>query len=59
VDAFRSALMGFPPGFPELAPFAVEVVIVAAFGGLMPALGYGLYRREEDRARRKGSLSEY
>ena len=59
VDAFRSTLMGYPPGFPELAPFGVELVIVVAFGVLMPLLGYWLYRREEDRARREGSLSEY
>ncbi len=59
VDAFRSALMGYPRGFPELAPLEVELVIVAAFGLLMPVAGYWLYRREEDRARRAGSLSEY
>jgi ABC-2 type transport system permease protein len=59
VDAFRSALMGFPPGFPELAPIQTEVVIVTAFGVLMPFLGYALYRWEERRARRNGTLSEY
>ena len=59
VDAFRSTLMGYPPGFPELAPIGVELVIVTAFGLVMPFLGYWLYRREEDWARRKGSLSEY
>jgi ABC-2 type transport system permease protein len=59
VDAFRSTLMGYPPGFPELAPIGVEIAIVAAFGLLMPLAGYWLYRREEDRARRTGSLSEY
>lgn len=59
VDAFRSTLMGFPDGFPELAPFPMEFVIVAAFGIFMPLLGYWLYAREEDRARKKGSLSEY
>ncbi len=59
VDAFRSTLMGYPPGFPELAPLQLELVIVAVFGLLMPPLGYWLYRREEDRARRTGSLSEY
>jgi hypothetical protein len=26
---------------------------------LMPIIGYWLYRREEDHARRTGSLSEY
>jgi ABC-2 type transport system permease protein len=59
VDAFRSTLMGYPAGFPELAPIEVELVIVAAFGILMPILGYWLYRRAEDHARRTGSLSEY
>jgi ABC-2 type transport system permease protein len=59
VDAFRSALMGFPPGFPELAPFPVEFAIVTAFGLLMPLVGYLLYRQAEDKARRDGSLSEY
>lgn len=59
VDAFRSTLMGYPAGFPELAPIGVEIVIVAAFGLAMPGLGYWLYRREEDHARRQGSLGEY
>jgi len=59
VDAFRSALMGYPAGFPELAPMAVELFIVVIFGLGMPAAGYWLYRREEDRARREGSLGEY
>jgi ABC-2 type transport system permease protein len=59
VDAFRSALMGFPPGFPELAPFAIEFWIVTIFGLLMPFIGYWLYRKAEDSARREGSLSAY
>jgi ABC-2 type transport system permease protein len=59
VDAFRSVLMGFPPGFPELAPFPVEVAIITTFGILMPFLGYALYRRAETQARRQGSLSAY
>ena len=59
VDAFRSTLMGYPPGFPELAPIGIEVIVVVLFGLLMPPLGYWLYRMEEDRARRVGSLSEY
>jgi ABC-2 type transport system permease protein len=59
VDAFRSALMGFPPGFPELAPFAVEFWIVTVFGVAMPILGYWLYRKAEDAARREGSLAAY
>lgn len=59
VDAFRSTLMGYPAGFPELAPIGAELVIVTLFGLVMPILGLWLYRREEDRARRTGSLSEY
>jgi len=59
VDAFRSTLMGYPRGFPELAPLGVEVAIVAAFGLLMPVAGFWLYRREENIARQKGRLSEY
>ena len=59
VDAFRSTLMGYPKGFPELAPIGTEIVIVTAFGVLMPLLGFWLYRQEENRARMRGSLSEY
>lgn len=59
VDAFRSALMGFPPGYPELWPFEVELALVAAFGVLMPFLGMWAYRAAERRAREKGTLGEY
>jgi ABC-2 type transport system permease protein len=59
VDAFRSTLMGYPPGFPELAPIGAEIAIVTAFGLLMPVLGYYLYRRAEDHARRTGTLSSF
>lgn len=59
VDAFRSTLMGYPNGFPELAPIEVELIIVTIFGLGMPLLGFWLYQRAEDTARRKGSLSEY
>lgn len=59
VDAFRSTLMGYPNGFPELAPIEVELIIVTLFGMMMPLLGFWLYRKAENHARRKGSLSEY
>ncbi|VAW36382.1 hypothetical protein MNBD_CHLOROFLEXI01-5193 [hydrothermal vent metagenome] len=59
VDAFRSTLMGYPNGFPELAPIGVELVIVTLFGVAMPLLGFWLYRLAENYARRRGSLSEY
>jgi len=59
VDAFRSALMGFPEGMPELAPFPVEFTIVTIFGILMPIVGYLLYRWSEKDARKRGNLSAY
>lgn len=59
VDAFRSTLMGYPEGFPELAPIEVEILIVTAFAIVMPITGYYLYRRAENHARSMGSLSEY
>lgn len=59
VDAFRSVLMGYPEGYPELLPIDAEVVIVTVFGVVMPFVGYGLYRLAEKRARIKGTLGEY
>jgi hypothetical protein len=51
--------MGYPPGFPELASIQVEMVIVTLFGILSPLIGYFLYRRAEDQARRSGNLSTF
>lgn len=59
VDSFRSTLMGYPAGYPELAPIEIEIIIVTVFGLIMPFLGYHIYRRAEDTARRKGTLAEY
>ncbi len=59
VDIFRSTLMGYPPGFPELAPAEIQILIVTIFGLTMPFIGYGLYRRAERTARQKGTLSQY
>ncbi len=59
VDAFRSTLMGYPAGFPELAPIGTEIIIVVVFGLLMPVIGYWLYRKAEDEARRSGSLAQF
>ncbi|MBI5651395.1 MAG: ABC transporter permease [Chloroflexi bacterium] len=59
VDAFRSTLMGYPRGFPELAPIETEIAIVIAFGILSPIIGYWLYQRAERRARIVGSLAEF
>jgi ABC-2 type transport system permease protein len=59
VDAFRSTLMGYPAGFPELAPIQTEIIIVTIFGLLMPIVGYWLYRIAENHARRSGSLAQF
>ena len=59
VDAFRSTLMGYPEGFPELLPIGMEVVIVTVFGVVMPVIGYRLYKIAEKRARVTGTLGEY
>jgi ABC-2 type transport system permease protein len=59
VDAFRSAMMGYPEGFPELASTQMETLIVTLFGVIMPILGYLFYRWSEERVRRTGDLSAY
>ena len=59
VDAFRSTLLGFPLGWPELAPIKVELVIVAAYGLITPILGYALFRAVERRLRQSGRLGQY
>ncbi|MEJ2757792.1 MAG: ABC transporter permease [Anaerolineales bacterium] len=59
VDIFRSTLMGYPSGFPELAPAEVQIVIITVFGLTMPFIGYWMYRRAERKAREKGTLSQY
>ncbi|MBI5300954.1 MAG: ABC transporter permease [Chloroflexi bacterium] len=59
VDAFRSTLMGYPRGYPELAPIEIEIPIVIAFGILSPLIGYWVYHLAERRARITGSLAEF
>ena len=59
VDAFRSALMDYPPGFPELLPINQEIIIVTLFGLITPALGYFLYRAAERKVRMDGTLAEF
>ncbi len=59
VDIFRSTLMDYPPGFPELAPAELQILIVTIFGLVMPFVGYGMYQRAERKAREKGTLSQY
>jgi ABC-2 type transport system permease protein len=59
VDAFRSTLMGYPTGFPELLPIGQELIIVTGFGLLMPLAGYILYKAAEHKVRVDGSLAEF
>jgi len=59
VDAFRSALLGFPAGYPELASFEVEAAVVMVFGVAMPLIGYFVYRAVVRRLREKGKLGQY
>lgn len=59
VDAFRSLLMGMPPGYPELAPLGVELVVVLLFGLLAPPISYVIYKVVERQARARGTLGEY
>ena len=59
VDAFRSTLIGLPPGFPELAPLGVELIIVAVYAVTAPILGYALFRAVEHRLRQTGRLGQY
>ena len=59
VDIFRSTMMGYPPGFPELAPIETELWVTTIFGLTMPLIGFWLYRRAEHRAREKGTLTAY
>lgn len=58
VDAFRSALLGFPPGFPELAPFEVEVAVAMGFAVVMPLLSYVVFGWAVDRMRKSGRLGQ-
>ena len=59
VDAFRSLLLGLPPGFPELLPLTQEILIIVLFGILAPPVSYLLYKEVERRARVQGTLGDY
>jgi ABC-2 type transport system permease protein len=59
VDAFRSALLGYPPGFPELLPLGAELGVIVAFAICSPLMGYWLYLHVERKLRREGRLGEY
>lgn len=59
VDLFRSALIGFPVGFPELGPVVFEVGVVTLSGILMPMVGFFFYHWLERRIRQVGNLAEF
>lgn len=57
VDLFRSALIGFPAGFPELAPPLHELAIVTLSGILMPIIGLLAYQWSERHIRQTTGLA--
>lgn len=59
VDLFRSALLCFPAGYPELASVRSELVVVALWGLVTPALGIVSYRWAERRARALGLIGRF
>ena len=62
VDLFRSTLMGFPAGFPELFPMEliwIEWAIAIFFAIVAPVVGYWMYKKQIDRAKIKGNLAAY
>jgi ABC-2 type transport system permease protein len=59
VDLFRSALLGFPMGMPELAPIGMELIVVVVYAAVFPLLGYALFRVVERRLRENGRLGQY
>jgi ABC-type polysaccharide/polyol phosphate export permease len=59
VDLFRSALLGFPPGFPELADQRIELLVVLLWAVCMPVIGYFAYQRAERHVRIHGTLAEF
>jgi len=59
VDLFRSSMMSYPAGYPELAPIHTELAIVALWALAMPALGLLAYHRAERHARSHGLLARY
>ncbi len=59
VDLFRSSIMGFPVGYPELVSAQIEWLIVPGFGILMPLIGFLFFRWTISRQRIKSGLSDY
>ncbi|MFX0115572.1 MAG: ABC transporter permease [Candidatus Hodarchaeota archaeon] len=59
VDLFRSTMMGFPSGYPELASAQTEWFIVTIFGIFMPILGFLFFRWSVSRKRASTGLSDY
>ncbi|MFW9996102.1 MAG: ABC transporter permease [Candidatus Odinarchaeota archaeon] len=62
VDLFRSTLMGYPAGYPELFPIEllwVEWLICIFFAIVTPVVGYWMYKKQIDSAKTKGNLATY
>ncbi|MHA1450321.1 MAG: ABC transporter permease [Candidatus Hodarchaeales archaeon] len=62
VDLFRSTLMGYPAGFPELVPLEliwIEWAIVVFLAVITPVIGYRIYKKQVEKAKIKGNLATY
>ena len=59
VDAYRSTLLGYPRGYPELAGVGQEFLVVLLCGILLPVIGIKLNHIAQNQARRAGNLSSY
>lgn len=59
VDLFRSSIMGYPAGYPELVSAQTEWLIVPCFGIIMPFIGFLFFRWTISRQRAKSGLSDY
>lgn len=59
VDIFRSTMMGYPPGFPELHSIQFEIWFTVGYGLLTPLIGYYLYKLAENVSRKDGTLTAY
>ncbi|MHA2250635.1 MAG: ABC transporter permease [Candidatus Kariarchaeaceae archaeon] len=59
VDAIRSALLDYPPGFPELTSLGVEILITILSALFFIVIGIWVYMRIERSSRKLGTLLEY
>jgi ABC-2 type transport system permease protein len=52
IDAFRSTMLGYPKGFPELAPIETEIAIIIVSGIFFPMVGFWIFKLSERKIRK-------